>query len=306
MSPALPSTPVGFIGLGTMGKPMARNLMAAGAQTVVTHRGPDRVADLTAAGALWAPTPAEVARRSRIIVVMLADSRQILDTLAGPSGIARGVTEATKASTLVVCSSVSAGDIRTIANEATTLTGGLLRTVDAPVSGGEEGAREGTLSIMAGGAREDYEDVAAVLEAFGRPRLLGPLGAGCVAKACNQMIVAAEVMAIGEATAIAHRNGIDVAELLDLLSGGYAASRILETRARRFAEEDYAPSGMAKYMVKDLDSALDAAAIAHVDAGQLRYLRSAFAELVKAGHGDEDIAVTRAFVEERSTDALTH
>ncbi|MDQ4489792.1 NAD(P)-dependent oxidoreductase [Sinomonas sp. ASV486] len=301
MTKASSGTPVGFIGLGIMGKPMARNLMATGMKAVITHRGPDRVADLTAEGALWAATPADMARQCRTIVVMLADTRQILGALTGPDGIVHGISAPT---TLVVCSSVSARDVRSIADAAAAETAGLLRTVDAPVSGGEEGAREGTLSIMAGGTHDDYERVARVLKAFGHPRLLGPLGAGAVAKACNQMIVAAEVMAIGEAAAIAHRSGLDVAELLDVLSGGYAASRILQTRARRFAEEDYSPSGMARFMVKDLASAEDAATLVSIEAGQLHYLRSAFTELVRAGHGDEDISVTRAFVEERSRHAL--
>lgn len=288
---------VGVIGVGIMGGPMARNLLKAGAAVSLHHRSPDRVKDLIDQGAAWAPSPRELAAECRIIILMLGDAPQILDVLNGPDGIAAGITAP---ATLVICSSISAGDARRIAARADELTGGLLRTIDAPVSGGEEGAIAGNLSIMAGGDPEDYARAAPVLQACGRPVLLGPLGAGSVAKACNQLIVAATVMAIGEASVIAHRAGIDVAKLLELLSGGYAGSRILETRARRFAEEDYTPSGMAKFMVKDLAAAQDAASSAAVDAGQLRYLHQAFTQLVEAGHGDKDISVTRAYISEKS------
>lgn len=288
---------VGVIGVGIMGGPMARNLLKVGAAVTVHHRSEERVRGLLNQGATWAGSPRELASECEIIVLMLGDAPQILEVLNGPDGIAAGISTP---ATLVICSSISAGDARRIAARAEELTGGLLRTIDAPVSGGEEGAIAGNLSIMVGGDPEDYARAAPVLQACGRPILLGPLGAGSVAKACNQLIVAATVMAIGEASVIAHRSGIDVAKLLELLSGGYAGSRILETRARRFAEEDYTPSGMAKFMVKDLAAAQDAASSAAVDAGQLRYLQQAFTQLVEAGHGDEDISVTRAYVSEKS------
>lgn len=294
--PAL-ARPVGVIGVGIMGDPMARNLMKAGHTVVLHHRSEERVQALLEEGAYWARSPRELASDCRLIVLMLGDASQIFEVLNGQDGIAAGITEPT---TLVICSSISAGDARRIARQAAELTGGLLSTVDAPVSGGEEGARAGNLSIMAGGDPADYLTTVPVLEACGKPILLGPLGAGSVAKACNQLIVAAAVMAIGEACVIADRAGIEVGQLLELFSGGYAGSRILETRARRFAEQDYSPSGMAKFMVKDLASAVDAAVGGSVDAGQLRYLYQAFRELVESGHGDQDIAVTRAFVDEKS------
>lgn len=288
---------VGVVGVGIMGGPMARNLLRSGASVAVHHRTPDRVADLLDEGAAWAASPRELAAECSVIIVMLGDTTQILEVLCGPDGLAAGVSSP---ATLVICSSISAGNARGIAAQAKELTNGLLRTIDAPVSGGEEGAIAGNLSIMAGGDPEDFAIAAPVLKACGTPVLLGPLGAGSVAKACNQIIVAATVMAIGEASVIAERAGIDVAALLELLSGGYAGSRILETRARRFAEEDYTPSGMAKFMVKDLASALDAASSGEVEADQLRYLHHAFLQLVEAGHGDKDIAVTRAYVNQKS------
>ena len=129
---------------------------------------------------------------------------------------------------------------------------GRVRVIDAPVSGGSEGAQAGTLSIMVGGDERDVNDAWPVLAACGNPVHLGPLGSGQVAKACNQMIVAATVLALGEAAVLADRSGLDLDELFRLLAGGYAGSRILETRGDRIVREDYSPSGAARYMVKDL------------------------------------------------------
>ena len=134
-------------------------------------------------------------------------------------------------------------------------TAGAVRVVDAPVSGGVEGAEAGTLSIMVGGEDRDVADGWAVLSACGNPVHLGPLGSGQVAKACNQMIVASTILALGEAAVLAERSGLDLTELFRLLGGGYAGSRILESRGDRIIQQDYSPSGVAKYMVKDLDFA---------------------------------------------------
>jgi 2-hydroxy-3-oxopropionate reductase len=128
---------------------------------------------------------------------------------------------------------------------------------------------------------------------------LGPLGSGSVAKACNQMVVAATVLALGEVAVVAERSGLDLAALFDLLGGGYAGSRVLETRKRRFVEHDYSPSGAAKYLLKDLGFAVAAADATGTAVAQLPALRAVFEELVAAGHGDEDIAVVQRFIADR-------
>ena len=170
--------------------------------------------------------------------------------------------------------------------------------IDAPVSGGSEGAQAGTLSIMVGGDERDVSDVWPVLAACGNPVHLGPLGSG-QAKACNQMIVAATVFALGEAAVLADRSGIDLAELFGMLAGGYASSRILETRGSRIVSENYAPSGAARYMVKDLSFASTVAEATGTHVVLLPAVRAAFEELTAQGHGDQDIAVMRRYIAQR-------
>ena len=178
-------------------------------------------------------------------------------------------------------------------------TAGAVRVVDAPVSGGVDGAEAGTLSIMVGGEERDVADAAAVLTACGNPVHLGPLGSGQVAKACNQMIVASTILALGEAAVLADRSGIDLGVLFRLLGGGYAGSRILETRGDRIVREDYSPSGVAKYMVKDLDFASAVAEATDTHPVLLPAVKAAFEELTAQGHGDNDIAVTRRYIAQR-------
>ena len=176
-----------------------------------------------------------------------------------------------------------------------------LAVVDCPVSGGEDGAIAGTLSIMLGGAPDDAAVAAEVLAPCGTPVLLGPLGAGEVAKACNQLVVSATIMALGEATVLADRSGLDLDALWSLLSGGYAGSRLLDSRREKLITGDDSPIGIARYMVKDLGFAADIADATGTSPVLLPALRAAFDELVAAGLGDRDIAVSRRFIASRDT-----
>lgn len=296
MTPLLPR--VGVIGLGVMGLPMASNILrltrARGATVHITARRRETVSALVEAGATWWDTPRELASRCDVVLLMLPDLPQVEQVLAGPDGLLAG---ATSRLVLAIGSTSSPDGVRLLADRLAAESNGLVRVIDTPVSGGEDGAIAGTLSIMVGGEAEDFETARPILEAAGNPVLLGPLGSGEVAKACNQMIVAATVLALGEATVIADRSGLDVRALLTLLSGGYAGSRVLETRLERFVNKDYRPSGVAKYMVKDLSFARAEAEKSGTVARQLDVLFEQFKRLVDEGFGDEDIAVTRAFVE---------
>jgi 2-hydroxy-3-oxopropionate reductase len=293
MSTGLPS--VGVIGLGVMGAPMTRNLLAAApsGKVSVYGRTQAKLAGLVAAGATAVPTPRELAEASEMVLVVLPDLPDLEGLLDGPDGLLAGVRRRT---VLVVSSTVSPAGVRALAARLDEGTGGLLRVVDAPVSGGEDGAVAGTLSIMVGGDPADCEFVRPVLATMGTPVRLGPLGAGQTAKACNQMIVAATMLALGEAAVIAERSGLDLAALLELLGGGYAGSRMLESRKQRLVEKDHSPSGAAKFMLKDLGFAAAAADETATATRQLPALRAAFAELVERGHGDEDISVVQAYI----------
>jgi 2-hydroxy-3-oxopropionate reductase len=298
MSPQpAPALTVGFVGLGIMGTPMAANALRAGFEVHVSHRSPERVASLLDRGARWAGTPRALAEASDVLVVMLPDLPDLEPMLTGETGMLAGIRRPT---VLVISSTSSAAGVRELDERVGRLTGGLLRVIDSPVSGGEEGALAGTLSLFVGGPADTVEQVRPVLETFGRVHHLGPLGSGEVAKYCNQLIVSATVHALGEAAVLADRSGLDVAALFTALAGGYANSRVLESRGPRIVAEDYRPTGAAKYMVKDLSFALEEAHRTGVDARQLAVLLDAFRDLTERGFGDEDMAVTRAYIESLS------
>jgi 3-hydroxyisobutyrate dehydrogenase-like beta-hydroxyacid dehydrogenase len=289
--------PVGVIGLGMMGRPMAVNILNSGAGPLhIFGRSRDRYPELIAAGAEWHATPRSLACAARVILLMLPDLPQVEEVLAGADGILASKPDALL---LIIASSSSPVGVRELGARLARITDGTVRVIDAPVSGGVEGAEAGTLSIMVGGEEGDVADAWAVLSACGNPIRLGPLGAGQVAKACNQMIVASTILALGEAAVLAERSGLDLGELFRLLGGGYAGSRILESRGERIVRQDYSPSGVAKYMVKDLDFASAVAAATGTHPVLLPAVKAAFEELTALGHGDSDIAVTRRYVAER-------
>ena len=287
---------VGVVGLGVMGEPMTKNLLRADLDRTVSlwARRADSLGPLEAAGGRPVDSPRSLAEASDVVLVVLPDLPQLDELLDGADGLLAGVRSPT---VLVVCSTVAPTGLRELADRVGATTDGLLRVVDAPVSGGQDGAEAGTLSIMVGGEEADVAIALPILETMGSPVHLGPLGSGQVAKACNQLVVAATIQALAECAVIAERSGLDLEVLIQVLGGGYAGSRILATRGRRLVEHDHSPSGAARYMVKDLDSALAAAAATGTGTRLLPALRSSFAELVEAGFGDEDIAVTQAFVE---------
>jgi 2-hydroxy-3-oxopropionate reductase len=285
------------IGLGVMGAPMAINLLRrlpAGATVHVTARRTASAAGVLGAGARWHPTPRAVADAADVVVLMVPDMPAVRAVLAGPDGLLAGVSRPT---VLGISSTVSPDAVRELDREVRDATGGLLHVVDAPVSGGEEGAVAGTLSVMVGGAPDDVARVLDVYRAVGTPAHLGPLGAGQVAKACNQIIVAAQVLALGEAAVIAERAGLDVLAMFDLLGGGYAGSRVLEVKKRRFAEHDHSPSGPARFMVKDLGAAIEEARRTATPTPQADLLLRVFTDLTRRGYGDQDTSVVQAYLE---------
>ncbi|WP_395242503.1 NAD(P)-dependent oxidoreductase [Agromyces sp. MMS24-K17] len=286
---------VGVLGLGAMGAPMAHRLAGARARVLIHSR--TRPDDL--GGAEWAATPRELAAGADAVLVMLPDLPQLEALLDGPDGLLADAGDLL----LMIGSTSSAPGVRDLAARLAERTDGRVRVVDCPVSGGVDGATAGTLSIMLGGDDADAARAAALLAPCGTPVHLGPLGAGEVAKSCNQMIVSATILALGEASVLAERSGIDLDTLWTLLAGGYAGSNLLASRREKLVTGDDSPSGMASYMVKDLRFADEVARATGTNPVLLPALRAAFDELVAAGLGDRDIAVTRRFVAERGASA---
>jgi len=293
MSSSSSSATVGVIGLGAMGLPMAEHLLATRGELVIHARRPQP--QLVEAGATWVSTPRELAARSDILLTMLPDLPQLEELLTGEDGLLADAGDLL----ILIGSTSSAPAVRALSERLSAASEGRVRLVDCPVSGGTDGARAGTLSIMLGGAEDDAARAADVLSACGSSVLLGPLGAGQVAKACNQLVVSATILALGEATVLADRSGLDVEALWTLLGRGYAGSRLLESRKDKLVNGDDEPSGIARYMVKDLRFAADIADATGTNPVLLPTLRAAFDELVAAGLGDRDIAVSRRFIAKR-------
>lgn len=291
--PSLGGERLGVIGLGSMGAPMAEHLLRAHGSLVIHSR--TRREHLIKAGARWADTPREIAQQSDALLVMLPDLPQLEEMLDGEGGLLAGE----RPLLIMVGSTSSSVRLRELDKHVRATTHDRVRMVDCPVSGGEDGARQGTLSIMLGGTPEDTARATAWLAPCGTPVRLGPLGAGEVAKSCNQLIVSATSLALGEVTVLAERSGLDLETLFDVLSGGYAGSNFLTSRRDKFISGDDSPSGMAKYMVKDLSFAAEIADATGAEPALLPTLRAAYNELVESGLGDRDIAVTRRFIEER-------
>ncbi|GAA1425628.1 NAD(P)-dependent oxidoreductase [Agrococcus citreus] len=286
---------IGVIGLGAMGEPMVRRLLAAGRAVVITGRSARPA--LVEAGAVWVDSPRELAARAGAVLSMLPDLPQLEQALDGPDGMLAGA-DGGELLVLVGSTSSATGD-HALAGRLSAASDGRARVADCPVSGGVDGADAGALSIMVGGDAADAARAAHLLDPCGRAVHLGPVGAGEVAKACNQLVVAATITALGEATVLAERSGLDLEAMWTLLAGGYAGSNLLESRRDKLVRGDDAPSGIARYMIKDLGFAADVAAATGTNPALLPTLRSFFDEIVERGHGERDIAVTRRVIAER-------
>jgi len=251
MSTARPS--LGFAGIGLMGLPMCRRLLAAGYPLTVWNRSPDKCAALVAAGARRVSTPAELCQAADLVLLCLADTAVVREVVFGPEGVAKGA----KAGQLLVdFSSLEPTATREMAAELAGLSG--MRWLDAPVSGGTPGAEAGSLAIMVGGDAADLERVRPVLLSLGqRVTHMGPVGAGQVTKACNQMIVACNALVIAEVVALAEQSGVDASLIAEALAGGFADSRPLQILAPQMAQSRFEPvKWHVRTLLKDLDTAV--------------------------------------------------
>ena len=244
---------IGFIGLGIMGRPMARNLIGAGHELVVHSRSRDSAAELEAEGAEWADDPRAVAERADTIVTMLPDSPQVAEVVDGERGILRAAREGTLIVDMSTISAVVTVELARAAAEQG------VAMVDAPVSGGDVGAQQGTLSIMAGGSEADFARAEPLFATLGKTVVhVGEIGAGQVVKACNQIVVALTIEAVSEALVLGSKAGVDPAKVLDVLGGGLAGNRVMEMRRENFLGHDFTPGFRIDLHHKDLGIALAA------------------------------------------------
>lgn len=245
---------IGFIGLGIMGKPMSKNLLKAGYKLVVYNRSKEAMEEVVAAGAEPASCPREVAERCDKFITMLPNSPDVKEVVLGPNGIIEG---ARPGSILIDMSSI---DPRVTKEIASKLAEKGVRMLDAPVSGSEPKAIEGTLAIMVGGKQEDFEECYDILKAMGSSVVrVGDIGAGNVTKLANQIIVALNIAAMSEALVLATKAGVDPELVYQAIRGGLAGSTVLDMKAPMVMSRNFKPGFRINLHIKDLANALSAA-----------------------------------------------
>lgn len=273
---------IGFIGLGIMGRPMARNLLKAGYPLVVWNRSRPGIEALVEAGAVEADSPRAVAERSDVVITIVGDSPDVEQVALGERGIVEG---AHAGLVHIDMSTISPAVVRDIAARYAEAS---IELLDAPVSGGEQGATEGTLAIMVGGEPEVFERCRPVLEALGRTLVYcGPSGSGQVVKLCNQVVVGLNNLAMGEALVLAAKAGVDPATMVEAVSAGAGASWVLQRLAPRILAGDFRPGFKITHQQKDLRLALELAGQSAVPLPGTALVHQLFAALEAEGLGDE-------------------
>jgi 2-hydroxy-3-oxopropionate reductase len=276
---------IGFIGLGVMGKPMAKHLLAAGHRLTVHNRSRGAVDELVAAGATAAASPAEVARASTIVITMLPDTPDVERVLTGADGVLSGLQ---KGAIVIDMSSISPVVTERLATLVAEKGGSML---DAPVSGGEIGAINAALSIMVGGDEAAFARVKPILGAMGNAEKIihiGRSGAGQICKICNQVAIGGALAGVSEAFALAKKAGVDAARVRQALLGGFAASRVLEVHGERMLVDNYKPGFRARLYQKDLRIANEAAAANSVAMPATAIVTQLVNALIASGGADQD------------------
>jgi 2-hydroxy-3-oxopropionate reductase len=274
---------IGFIGLGIMGKPMARNLIKAGFPLVVHNRSRAKVDELVKEGATAATSPREVAASVDVMITMLPNSPDVEQVALGPNGIKEG---AKRGQLFIDMSTINPIVSQKIAKEFSTIG---VAMVDAPVSGGEKGAIDAALSIMAGGESQDFERASPIFNALGKTIThMGPLGAGGFTKLANQIIVAINLTAIGEALVFGTKAGVDPEKMIRALSGGLAGSKCLDQKSEKILNGDFAPGFKIDLHSKDLSLIQDAARAVGVPIPTAAFVEQLFTALRVRGRGGFD------------------
>ncbi len=286
---------VGFVGLGTMGAAMAANVVRAGFEVAAWNRSPGRAAGLEELGIRVLPSAADVAAGSDVVVTIVSDTPDVEAVLFGPGGVAEGVKDG---ALVIDMSTISPSATRDFATRLRQCGVGML---DAPVSGGSEGAKKGTLSIFVGGDAADLDRARPVLAAMGTTIThVGPNGSGQAAKAVNQVILAGAYLGVAEGIVLAMKSGLDVDQLVQAMSGGAAQSWVLANRSGRMHENEYPLGFKVSLHRKDIGIALGLAG----ETGTVLPVSALFEQLlgglVGRGHGDEDVSAVARTIRELS------
>ncbi|HJQ30190.1 MAG TPA: 2-hydroxy-3-oxopropionate reductase [Rubrobacter sp.] len=286
---------VGFIGLGIMGKPMAKNLLEAGHELVVYNRTREKAEELASERATVADSPKEVAEQSDIIITMLPDSPQVEEVLTGHNGVLEGIREG---ALIVDMSTISPVVTEELSKKAEEQGASML---DAPVSGGDVGAIEGTLSIMVGGSEDDFERARPLFDVMGKTVThVGPSGTGQVVKAANQIVVALTIEAVSEALVLGSKGGVEPEKILDVLGGGLAGNKVMEIKREKMLEHSFDPGFRIELHHKDLGIALAAGREYGVTLPVTAIVDQMLETLKMRGKGDRDHSAILTLIEESS------
>ena len=274
---------IGFIGLGIMGKPMAQHLLNAGYPLTVLDVVKPAVDELVALGAKSVASPKEVAAQSDVVITMLPDSPQVEEVVFGANGLLEGM----RAGMLVIDMSTIMPSVARKVTEATRAKGA--DALDAPVSGGEVGAKNASLTIMVGGSHAAFDRAKPIFEKMGKNiTLVGQAGAGQITKAANQIIVGVTIAAVSEALLLAAKAGADPAKVREALMGGFASSRILEVHGPRMIQRTFAPGFKIKLHRKDMNIVLNTARECGVSLPMSSQVAELMNGLIANGGGDLD------------------
>ena len=276
------TTQVGFIGLGIMGRPMAGHIMDAGFSLHVHNRTKKSGAPLLERGAQWHDNPAEVARHADIVITIVGYPKDVEETYFGPAGLLAGLQPGATLIDMTTSEPQLALRIAKVAAEKGA------HALDAPVSGGDVGARNAKLSIMVGGEKANFLGVLPLLQLLGTNIVLqGPAGAGQHTKMCNQIIIAGTILGVAEGLSYAKRAGLDPKTVLDCIGGGAAGGFQLNVLGARMIADDFAPGFIVRHMIKDLTIASDEAETMHADLPALKLAKQQFERLRDSGGGDD-------------------
>jgi len=274
---------IGFVGLGIMGTPMVKNLLNAGYELVVHDLNRDAVRNLVAAGAEPANSPKEIAQKSQVIITMLPDSPHVEAVALGPNGLIEGVSVGDY---YLDMSSIAPSTAIKVAEEMAAVG---VKCLDAPVSGGDVGAINATLSIMVGGDEAVFDEMQPIFQALGKTiTLCGQNGAGQTVKACNQIQVAANFVGLAEALVLGAKAGVDPAIIVEVLSGGYAQTRVMDVRGMRIVHGDFEPGFKSRFHFKDLNIIMKTGNDYGVPLPVTSLMHELFAAMMAAGRGDMD------------------
>ena len=272
---------IGFIGIGLMGLPMAKNILKAGYNIKVFNRTQNKADPLKDRGAQISNTIKEVVSNCDVIITMLTDDTAIDEVMKNPDFL----ENLNEGAIVIDMSSVKP---TTATKHADNLKSKKINYLDAPVSGGTIGAEEASLAIMVGGEQKVFNIVSEVLKTMGNPTLVGPIGSGQVSKLANQIIVGLTIGAVAEAVTLCEKAGADPVKMISALSGGWADSKILQTHGKRMIDKDFTPKGKTSTHLKDMNNILDCANNFNTHLPISNLVKEMYKTLVKNGHGNND------------------